>query len=123
MVMFAKQDETFLCVMLPVLIALTVLQIVAYWKIFAKAGHSGAMSLLLLIPVVGFIVFVWFAFSRWPIEDRLMYAEMDLESKPRGPTPESVDRLIRELEDYRHRFGPLPPAPTLPSAEPPPPQN
>jgi len=36
------------------------------WRIARKAGYPGAMSLLLLIPMLN-IVFLWiFAFSRWP---------------------------------------------------------
>jgi len=49
-----------LCI-LPVVIA-------AWWRIFSKAGHPGALSLTMLIPGVNFGVFLWFAFSIWPIE-------------------------------------------------------
>jgi hypothetical protein len=36
------------------------------WRIARKAGYPGAVSLLLLIPMLN-IVFLWiFAFSRWP---------------------------------------------------------
>jgi len=42
--------------------------IIPAWRIAAKAGFPGAMSLLLLIPVVN-IVFIWvFAFIKWPVE-------------------------------------------------------
>jgi hypothetical protein len=38
------------------------------WRIVTKAGYSGALSLLLLIPLLN-IVFIWiFAFVKWPIE-------------------------------------------------------
>jgi hypothetical protein len=50
-----------------------VLWIVFWWKIFARAGYSGALSLIFLaciIPVVGMIVPIiligWFAFAEWP---------------------------------------------------------
>jgi|SwirhisoilCB2_FD_contig_41_12190395_length_460_multi_1_in_0_out_0_1 hypothetical protein len=46
---------------LPVLIA-------AWWRIFSKAGHPGVLGLTMLIPGVSFFVFLWFAFSTWPIE-------------------------------------------------------
>ena len=40
------------------------------WRIASKAGFSGALSLLLLIPLVN-IVLIWiFAFIRWPVERR-----------------------------------------------------
>jgi hypothetical protein len=41
---------------------------VGWWKIFSKTGHPGVLSLAMIIPGVGFIVFLWFAFSTWPIE-------------------------------------------------------
>ena len=43
----------------------------AWWKIFSKAGYSGARSLLLLFPVINVIIFLLFAFSEWPIQRRL----------------------------------------------------
>lgn len=43
-----------------------------YWRIFAKAGYNGALSLLNLIPGVGPLICVLIlAFGRWPIEDEL----------------------------------------------------
>lgn len=59
---------------LPELLILVVLLLVfpifiaAWWRIFAKAGHPGALGLLMLIPGVSIFVFLWFAFSTWPIE-------------------------------------------------------
>lgn len=38
------------------------------WRIVAKAGYHGALSLLILIPVVGMLAFWVFAFRRWPVE-------------------------------------------------------
>ena len=45
-------------VFLPVLI-------IPYWKIFSKAGFSGWLSLLILIPLVNLIVLYVVAFSEW----------------------------------------------------------
>ena len=45
--------------------------IVIYWKIFSKAGFSGARSLLMLIPVVNLIIIIMFAFGEWPIHREL----------------------------------------------------
>jgi uncharacterized membrane protein YhaH (DUF805 family) len=55
-------------------IAIFVLILVINWRIAAKAGYSGALSLLMLIPVFNFIVLLIFAFSRWPIEEQLAAA-------------------------------------------------
>jgi hypothetical protein len=46
------------------------LGLIINWRIASKAGYSGAMSLLMLIPLVNIIILVIFAFSRWPIEDQ-----------------------------------------------------
>lgn len=52
--------------------ALVVFMIWVYWRIFAKAGYSGALALLNLIPGVGSLICVIIlAFGRWPIEDQL----------------------------------------------------
>ena len=50
-----------------------------WWKIFSKAGYSGALSLLFLagvIPLIGWIVplvlMIWFAFADWPVRKGLV---------------------------------------------------
>src|SRR5271170_7617999 len=53
-------------------LAIVVFTIWVYWRIFAKAGYNGALSLLNFIPGVGPIIcVVILAFGRWPIEDQL----------------------------------------------------
>jgi hypothetical protein len=43
-----------------------------YWRIFQKAGYSGALALLNLVPGFGPLICVLIlAFGRWPIEDQL----------------------------------------------------
>ncbi|MFY9719216.1 MAG: hypothetical protein WAK16_06170 [Candidatus Cybelea sp.] len=43
-----------------------------YWRIFAKAGFNGTLSLLNLVPGIGqLICMIILAFSRWPIEDQI----------------------------------------------------
>jgi len=39
--------------------------------IFRKAGYSGIQIILVFIPLVNVIVFVWFALTEWPIEKEL----------------------------------------------------
>jgi uncharacterized membrane protein YhaH (DUF805 family) len=49
-------------------IALFVFMIYCWWRIFTRAGYSGALSLLLLIPGLGQIIVVCIlAFGDWPI--------------------------------------------------------
>jgi len=40
--------------------------VVPGWRIASKAGFSGALSLLLLIPLVNIIMIWVFAFMKWP---------------------------------------------------------
>jgi len=54
-------------------LAIAVFSIFCWWKIFAKAGYSGALALIFLaaiIPLIGPLIclglFVWFAFAKWP---------------------------------------------------------
>lgn len=39
--------------------------ILPYWKIFAKAGFSGWLSLLMMIPLINLGVLYVVAFSEW----------------------------------------------------------
>jgi uncharacterized membrane protein YhaH (DUF805 family) len=52
----------FVCLFLPILI-------VPYWKIFHKAGFSGVLSLLMVVPLVNLIVLYVVAFSKWTVRD------------------------------------------------------
>jgi hypothetical protein len=43
-----------------------VLAIIPWWKIWQRTGHSGAWSLLMLIPIAN-IISIWvLAFKDWP---------------------------------------------------------
>ena len=55
----------FLIVLAHLLVALVL--IIPTWRICARAGFSGALSLFLLVPLIGgFIVMAILAFSDWP---------------------------------------------------------
>ena len=52
-----------------ILVGFTALTVWIFWRIFVKAGFSGPLSLLCLIPSVGFLVcLIILAFSTWPNE-------------------------------------------------------
>jgi len=51
-----------------------VLTLVVHWRIAAKAGYPGALSLLMLIPFANIVILLVFAFSKWPIEEALEQA-------------------------------------------------
>ncbi len=50
-----------------------VVAIVAAVKILPKAGYSAWFALLLLIPLVGFVMILVFAFADWPIDKELRH--------------------------------------------------
>lgn len=48
-------------------LAITVLiTVLPFWKICTKAGFSGALSLLMLVPIANIILPFYLAFSDWP---------------------------------------------------------
>jgi uncharacterized membrane protein YhaH (DUF805 family) len=49
-----------------VLLAYFVFAVICWWKIFSKAGYSGALALLMLIPFGELIVLGIAAFGKWP---------------------------------------------------------
>ena len=54
-------------VVLAIVSAATVFKIFLWWRIFSKAGYSGALGLLTLVPFGGLIMLCIVAFSQWPI--------------------------------------------------------
>lgn len=76
-------------VLIPLLISLAafIFGIIMWWNIFAKAGYSGARSLLLLIPIVNLIILIMFAFSKWPVLQELEYRRQQGGVLPNGPMP------------------------------------
>jgi len=47
---------------------LLIFAIYCHWRICAKAGYSGALSLIMLIPLIGpIILLLIIAFGNWPI--------------------------------------------------------
>jgi len=54
-------------VYLLIMIALIVFSVIVYWKIFSKAGYSGALGLLMFVPIANIVVLCVLAFGEWPI--------------------------------------------------------
>jgi hypothetical protein len=50
-----------------VIIVVAGLCVWAYWRIFTKAGYPGAMSIMMLIPLLNVIMLFFLAFSEWPV--------------------------------------------------------
>lgn len=46
------------------------IMVIPFWRICQKAGYSGWLSLLVLIPLANLIFFYFLAFSEWPAQRR-----------------------------------------------------
>jgi hypothetical protein len=56
-------------------IVLLVIAVIPFWSIFRKAGFSGALSLLMFIPIVNIILLYVLAYSRWKVISPLQPAD------------------------------------------------
>ncbi|GAC1364370.1 MAG: hypothetical protein NVS2B12_07480 [Ktedonobacteraceae bacterium] len=54
-----------------IIIASIVFSIIIYWRIFSKAGYSGALSLLMFVPIANLVMLCILAFGEWPIYQEL----------------------------------------------------
>lgn len=61
-----------------------VIAIVAWVKIISKAGYSGWWVLIGIVPIVGAVMFLVFAFSKWPVQQRLE-AALRANQQPMAP--------------------------------------
>jgi hypothetical protein len=61
----------FIIFMILFALILTVIQILAFCKIFSKAGFSWALGLLMLVPIANIIMFFFLAFADWPVHREL----------------------------------------------------
>ncbi len=64
--------------MLAVALAVVALVITIWWKISNKTGYGGAMSLLMLIPIVNLIMLLVLAFGDWPVQQELRRLRREL---------------------------------------------
>ncbi len=48
-----------------------ILAIVIWWRIFSKAGYSGALGLLMFVPIANLVLLLVLAFGTWPIEQEV----------------------------------------------------
>ena len=52
-------------------VAAILFKIFLWWRVFSKAGYSGAFSMLILAPFGTLIMLCILAFSEWPIAKKL----------------------------------------------------
>ena len=75
-------DYRELLFILPVMGLAIVCYLIPCWRICSKAGYSGALVLLMCIPVVNIVLIYVFAFSKWPIERRLAQLQSEAQQPP-----------------------------------------
>jgi hypothetical protein len=77
------------CYMLVILLV-TILTVVVFCKIFAKAGYHWALGLIVLIPIGNIIMLLVLAFSEWPIQRQLRaYQQAQMAPPPPGAPHQS----------------------------------
>src|SRR5258708_17952854 len=59
-----------------------IFSVIVYWRIFAKAGYSGALGLLMFVPIANIVMLCVLAFGEWPIYKELNYLR---QMAARGP--------------------------------------
>lgn len=52
-------------------LASIIFAVIIYWRIFSKAGFSGALSLLMFVPIANIVMLCILAFAEWPIYQEL----------------------------------------------------
>jgi hypothetical protein len=50
-----------------IILLIGIVPLLAFWKIFSKAGYPGILGLTMLIPLVNVIMVLFLAFSEWPV--------------------------------------------------------
>lgn len=52
-----------------------VLNLVAFWRIFQKAGFKGAYALMMVVPVLNVVGLLLLAFVEWPVHRLVDYLD------------------------------------------------
>jgi uncharacterized membrane protein YcjF (UPF0283 family) len=59
------------------LMAVGLVFIAPFWQIFKKAGYIPMASLVMIVPYLNVLAFLWLAFADWPVLKRLRELEGD----------------------------------------------
>jgi ethanolamine transporter EutH len=79
-------------------LATIVFAVLIYWRIFSKAGYSGALSLLMFVPIANLVMLCILAFGEWPIYRELNMLRQQVAAMnrplfpPQSPYPPNQDR-------------------------------
>lgn len=98
------------------MLGITAFAIYVWWRIFAKAGYSGALAFLAFIPGIGLLIMVLIlAFGDWPVLQELNMRRQQQGMMPPG-YPQGPQGSYAPNPQY-------PPAPQYPSGPQYPPSN
>jgi len=50
-----------------IILLVALVPLLAFWKIFSKAGYPGVLGLTMLVPLLNVIMVLFLAFSEWPV--------------------------------------------------------
>jgi heme/copper-type cytochrome/quinol oxidase subunit 2 len=73
---------TSLIISLIITVLIIIFAIIIWWKIFSKAGYSGALGLLMFVPIANLIVLLVLAFGQWPIYRELNALRAQVGTQP-----------------------------------------
>lgn len=65
-----------------------VFSIIVFWRIFSKAGYSGALGLLMFVPIANIVMLCVLAFGQWPIYQELNQLRQQATRYPQYPGPQ-----------------------------------
>jgi hypothetical protein len=80
--------------------------VIIYWRIFAKAGYSGALGLLMFVPIANIVMLCILAFAEWPIYKELNYLR---QMAARGPQYQPPPQQFSSSPQYPQYGQPQPP--------------
>jgi len=63
---------------------------IAFYRLYEKAGFSGALGLLMLVPVVNLGVALYLAFAEWPVLAELARVKLLAASAPSAATTDPM---------------------------------
>jgi uncharacterized membrane protein YhaH (DUF805 family) len=85
-----------------------VFAVIVYWKIFSKAGYSGAMGLLMFVPIANIIALCILAFGNWPIHEELnmLRQRVGASQYPQGPQNPQYSQYPQGPQNPQYPQGP-----------------
>lgn len=76
-------DDSDLIITIAVCVLVALFLFSIWWKIFKKAGYSGALGILMFVPILNFILLLILAFSKWPVIKQLEMLQQQLNRQTR----------------------------------------